>query len=56
MYQQDQKVHVYVPDSVNKNGVILERIQRDYGVVYSVKFDDSDVPMVVNESQLISRD
>lgn len=54
MFAAQQKVHVYIPDSVNCNAVILERIERDYCVVYSVQLDGSDETMIVNQSQLIA--
>ncbi|MBC9069481.1 hypothetical protein IAH99_14115 [Vibrio cholerae] len=54
MFEAQQNVHVYIPDSVNGNAVILERIERDYGVVYSVQLDGSDETMIVNEYQLMA--
>lgn len=54
MVKNGQKVQVCIDGEPVKNAEILERIERDYGVVYSVQFEGSNETMIVNESQLLS--
>nr|AKN36623.1 hypothetical protein [Vibrio splendidus]AKN40568.1 hypothetical protein [Enterovibrio norvegicus] len=52
MFEVQQEVSFFMPDSVKQSGVILERIERETGVVYSVQLEGSDETMIVNESQI----
>jgi len=52
MFMIGQRVRVCIDDS-QANGVVIERIERDFeSVVYSVQLDGSNETMIVNESQL----
>lgn len=39
-----------MPDSIKQSGVILERIERETGVVYLVQLETSDETVIINES------
>jgi len=39
----------------NQNAVVLECIERDYGLVYSVEFVESKETEIVNESDIVKR-
>ncbi|MEZ8021309.1 hypothetical protein ACED63_23110 [Vibrio splendidus] len=54
MVKNGQKVQVCIDGEPTKNAEVLERIERDYGVVYEVQLDGSNETMIVNESQLLS--
>ncbi|HGF7155712.1 TPA: hypothetical protein AB5C39_003883 [Vibrio mimicus] len=54
MVKNGQKVQVCIDGEPTKNAKVLERIERDYGVVYEVQLEGSNETMIVNESQLLS--
>ena len=54
MVKNGQKVQVCIDGEPTKNAEVLERIERDYGVVYSIQLEGSNETMIVNESQLLS--
>ncbi|EKA5635951.1 hypothetical protein OKZ62_001855 [Vibrio navarrensis] len=54
MVKNGQKVQVCIDGELTKNAEVLERIERDYGVVYEVQLEGSNETMIVNESQLLS--
>ncbi|WP_390241137.1 hypothetical protein [Vibrio sp. R78045] len=54
MIKSGQKVQVCIDGEPTQNAVVLDRIERDYGVVYKVQLEDSNETMIVNESQLLS--
>ncbi|OEE38269.1 hypothetical protein A1QO_02510 [Vibrio genomosp. F10 str. ZF-129] len=54
MVTSGQKVQVCIDGEPTRNAEILERIERDYGVVYEVQVEGSNETMIVNESQLLS--
>ncbi|AIW17527.1 hypothetical protein VITU102760_24950 [Vibrio tubiashii] len=54
MVKNGQKVQVCIDGEPTKSAVVLERIERDYGVVYEVQLEGSNETMIVNESQLQS--
>lgn len=53
MVKNGQKVQVCIDGEPTKNAEVLERIERDYGVVYSIQLEGNET-MIVNESQLLS--
>ncbi|EKO3821272.1 hypothetical protein [Vibrio harveyi] len=53
MLKNGQKVQVCIDGEPTKNAEVLERIERDYGVVYSIQLEGNET-MIVNESQLLS--
>lgn len=54
MVKNGQKIQVCIDGEPTKNAEVLERIERDYGVVYEVQLEGGNETMVVNESQLLS--
>lgn len=54
MVKNGQKVQVCIDGKSTKNAKVLERIERDYGVVYGVQLEGSNETMIVNEEHLLS--
>ncbi|MBD0788167.1 hypothetical protein HUO09_17570 [Vibrio sp. Y2-5] len=54
MIRSGQKVQVCIDGEPTKNGEILERIERDDGVVYEVRLEGTNETMIINESQILS--
>ncbi|EGR2026353.1 hypothetical protein DYB89_14840 [Vibrio cholerae] len=50
MFGIQQVVSFCLPDSIKQSGAILERIERETGVVYLVQLDGSEETLIVNES------